>query len=175
MNKGFTLIEVLLYIAIVTVIMSAMILFAWNVIILGAKSNSQQELYAQARIVSERINSEIRNANDINTGTSNFDVNLVTSSSNQISLVADAPRNPIIFNVVSGIVMIKLDALAAVPLHSNSISVTNLIFTNYSSVDGKTKHIGYTLSLMRNTTSAAQQYKGTVTLEGSAEIRSNPL
>lgn len=175
MRKGFTLIEVLLYIAIVTIIMSAFILFAWNAIILGAKNNTQQELYAQGRIVSERILSEIRNANDINTGTSNFDVDLVNNSSYQLSLNADTPNNPTIFSVSSGILMIKLGAATAVPLHSDTIHVTSLIFSNYSSGDGKTKNIKYILTFTPSSSSASQAYKGTVTLESSAEIRSNPL
>jgi len=175
MKKSFTLVEVLLYISIVTIIMSAFVLFAWNAIILSAKNNSQQELFAQGRIVSERILYEIRDANDLNAGTSNFDVDLVANSSNQLSLVADSPNNPTIFNVSSGILMIKQGAAAAVPLHSNTIKVTSLIFTNYSSADGKTKHIGYILQLAKNSTSAAQQYQGVITLDSSAEIRSNPL
>lgn len=175
MKKAFTLIEVLLYITIVTIIMSSLVLFAWNVVILGAKNNTQQELYAQGRIVSERILSEIRKANDLNTGTSNFDVNLATNASLQLSLVADSPNNPTLFSVSSGILMIKQGAAAATPLHSNTISVTSLIFTNYSSADGKTKHVGYILSLTKSSSSAAQQYQGSITLDSSAEIRSNPL
>jgi len=175
MKKSFTLIEVLLYIAIVTVIMSAFVLFAWNAIILGAKNNTQQELYAQGRIVSERILTEIRNANDLNTGTSNFDVDLVMNSTYQLSLNSDSPNNPTIFSVSSGILMIKLGASAAVPLHSSTIKVTSLIFSNYSSGDGKTKNIKYILTFIPSSSSASQTYKGTVTLESSAEIRSNPL
>lgn len=175
MNKGFTLIEVLLYIAIVTVIMSAMMLFAWNVIILGAKNNSQQELYAQARIISERINFEIRNANDINIASSTFDVDLISNPSHQLSLATDAPNNPTLFQVVSGILHIKKGVAGSTALHSNSIVVTSLIFTNYSSIDGKTKHCGYEMTVSRTSSSAAQQYQGTVTLKSSAEVRSNPL
>ena len=175
MKNSFTLIEVLLYIAIVTIIMSAFVLFAWNAIILGAKNNTQQELYAQGRIISERILSEIRNANDLNTGTSNFDVDLVSNSSYQLSLVDNAPNNPTIFNVTSGILMIKQGASAAIALHSNTIKVTSLIFTNYSSADTKTKHVGYVLQLSTNSSSASQQYQGTVAFDSSAEIRSNPL
>ena len=175
MKKSFTLIEVLLYIAIVTGVMSALIIFAWNAIILGAKNNTQQELYAQARIVSERILYEIRDANDINTGSSNFDVNLASNASYQLSLVSDSPNNPTIFSVAAGIVMIKQGAAAITPLHSTTISVSSLVFTNYSSADGKTKHIGYTLQFTKTGSSAQQQYKGTVTLESSAEVRSNPL
>lgn len=175
MKQSFTLIEVLLYIAIVTIIMSAFVLFAWHAIILGAKNNTQQELYAQGRIVSERILSEIRNANDLNAGTSNFDVNLVSNSTYQLSLNSNAPNNPTIFSVSSGILMIKLGTSAAAPLHSNMIKVTSLIFSNYSSGDGKTKNIKYILTFEPSSPSASQAYKGTVTLESSAEIRSNPL
>jgi len=175
MKKGFTLIEVLLYIAIVTIIMSAFIIFAWNAVILGAKNNTQQELFAQGRIVSERILSEIRNATDINTGTSNFDVDLATNATYQLSIADTAPNNPTIFTVVSGTLMVKQGAAAAIALHSTTIKVTSLVFTNYSSSDGKTKNVGYVLTLAQTSTSASQEYKGTITLDSSAEVRSNPL
>jgi len=165
----------LLYIAIVTVLMSSLILFAWNVVILGAKNNSQQELYAQARIISERIQKEIRASNDINTGSSSFDLNLASNASYQLSLVADSPNNPTLFTVSSGILMIKQGGASSTPLHSTTIAVTSLMFRNYTSADGKTKHIGYTIQLARSTGSNAQQYNGTLTIEGSAEVRSNPL
>lgn len=164
MKKSFTLIEVLLYIAIVTIMMSALVLFAWNAIILGAKNNTQQELYAQGRIVSERILAEIRNANGIN-----------SVSASQISLIENAPNDPTIINVSAGILMIKQGVAAAVPLHSNTITVNSLVFTDYSSADGKTKNIGYVLQVSRNSTNVAQQYKGTITIESGAEVRSNPL
>jgi hypothetical protein len=71
--------------------------------------------------------------------------------------------------------MVKQGAASAVALHSNTIHVIDLTFINYSSLDGKTKHIGYTLQFSYNTSSAAHQYKGTVSIEGGAEIRSNSL
>src|SRR6266571_3526280 len=66
LERGFTLIELIIYIAIVAIILTSLIPFAWNVIEGGAKSATEQEVFANARYVSERIKYEIRNASGIN-------------------------------------------------------------------------------------------------------------
>ncbi len=68
-NKGFTFIELILYVAIVAIMMTALIPFAWNAIEGGVKSATEQEVFSQARYVSERIKYEVRNASSINSVT----------------------------------------------------------------------------------------------------------
>lgn len=167
-SSGFTFLELLIYIAIVTVVLSSLVQFAWSVIGNGIKSNTEQEVYAAARYVSERIKYEIRNANGINTGTSVFGTNPGT-----LSLIQDAPNDPTIINVVGGKVQIKRGAATAVNLHSNDTIVTDLTFTNYTSVDNKTKHIAFTITIQSNYGSVRQEYQETISLRSSAEIRSN--
>src|SRR3989344_7372816 len=64
-EKGFTLIELILYMALVSIVLTAIVPFAWNIIGGGVKSSAQQEVFSQARFVSERIKYEIRNASGI--------------------------------------------------------------------------------------------------------------
>jgi hypothetical protein len=175
LKKGLTFIEALLYLAIVSFVSFSLVVFAWNVILVSEKNNTKQEIYSQARIVSERILFEIRNANDINFSDSNFDVDLVTNSNYKLSLATDAPNNPTLFYVNNlGILMIKQGSSQAFPLHSNSLKVKSLIFSNFSSADGKTKHIKYYLELEKGSVSSFA-YRDLIIMEGSAEVRSNSL
>src|SRR3990167_11538866 len=65
-GAGFTLIELILYVALITIILSAIVPFAWNTVQTGVKSAVQQEVNANARYISERIKYEIRNSTGIN-------------------------------------------------------------------------------------------------------------
>lgn len=173
-QRGFTLIELILYVAIIALVIGALVPFAWNVIGTQAKSNTQQEVSSQARYLSERLKYEIRNAKGINTGTSQFDVNLVSNSSQQLSLVKDSPHDPTVINVVNGKVMIKQGSSAAVALHSADTRITNLVFSNYSSAGNLSENIQFTLTIEDSLPSARQEFIETINIQGSAEVRTNP-
>ena len=160
-NRGFTFIELILYVSIVTIMLTAIIPFAWNIIGSGAKSGTQQEVFSQARFVSERLKQEIRSANGIN-----------SVSATSISL--NTPTDPTtVIDLLAGKVRIKYGAASVINLNSDGTNVTSLVFTNYTSADNKTKHIGFTLTITSNYSGSRQEYKETVTLRGSAEVRSN--
>lgn len=167
-KSGFTFLELLIYIGIVTIVISSLVKFAWNVIGNGVKNSTQEEVYASARYISERIKYEIRNADGLNEGGSIFG-----SSSGILSLIQTAPNNPTIIDLSAGKVRIKLGAASAVNLNSNDTTVTNLTFTNYTSGDNKTKHIGFTVTIQTSSSSVRQEYSDSVTIRSSAEIRSN--
>lgn len=172
-ENGFTFIEVILYVAIVAIVVSTLVPFAWNVIQSGVKSTTEQEVYSAGRFVSERLKLEIRNALDINTPDSNFDVNLGSNPLLKLSLRATAPDDPTLISVSSGKIVIKQGVNPAVELNSTDTQVTNLTFTNYSSADNKTKNIDFILTLVANYPGGGQEYQETVTLRSGAEIRNN--
>lgn len=163
-EQGFTFIELILYMAIISIVMSALIPFAWNVIEGGVKSSSQQEVFSQARFVSERIKYEIRNANSIN-----------SVSPTSISLAVSPPaNNPTIIDLSAGNIRIKLGGSPAVNLNSADTKITTLTFTDYSSLDNKTKHIRFIFTIDDNYPAIRSEYDvPSYTLEGSAEVRSN--
>lgn len=163
-QTGFTFIELLLYVGMVTLVLTALVPFALSVIGGSEKSSSQQDLYAQARFFSERLKGEIRNAAGINSVTTN-----------SISLVeTDSAKNPTVIDLASGTVRIKQGSGATVNLHSNKTTITGFAFTNYSSADSKSKHIGFIFTLDDTYTGPRQEYQvPPVIIESSAEVRSN--
>lgn len=160
---GFTLLELILYLAIVTIVMSALIPFAWSIITSGAKNSTQQHVFSQARFVSEKIRWSIRNATNINSVTATS-ISLATS---------DLGTNPTVFDLSGGQIRITLAGGTPINLLANNTTAANLTFTNLSSVDNKTKNILYSLTLEANFGSAGHEYQETTTIEGAAELRSN--
>lgn len=165
-NAGFTLIELVLYLAIITIVMSALIPFAWSVIGGSVKSAAEQEVSSQARYVSERIKYEIRNANSINS---------INSTPCLSSISLNTVTNAItVIDLFSGKVRITYDTELPIDLNSDDTTVSCLTFTDYTSLDNKTKHIQFTFTIDDNYTGSRQEYNApAMTIEGSGELRSN--
>ncbi len=162
-SKGFTFIELILYMAIMTFIISSLVPFAWNIIGTGAKSATQQEVFSSARYVSERIKYEIRDASGINS---------VAATSISLSN-SNAAKNPTIIDLSGGKIRVKYGASSAVNINSTDTTVSSLAFTNYTSGDNKTKNIQFTFTLQSNYSTTRQEYIETTSIRGDAEVRSN--
>src|SRR3989344_2381519 len=158
-DRGFTFIEIILYVSIVSIILVALVPFAWNVIGGSVKSSAEQEVNSQARFISERIKYE--------------GINSVAAAS--ISLDPPGTSNdPTIIDLSGGRIRIKLGAASDVDLNSTDTNITSLIFTNYTSGDNKTKHIQFVFVIDDNFGSGRTEYDVPAqTIEGSAEVRSN--
>lgn len=162
-NQGFTLIELILYIGIVSIVLASLVPFAWNMVQGSVKSSNQQELSSQARFISERIKYEIRNANDIN-----------NISAESISLAGDPPNNPTVIDLLGGKIRIQQGVVSPIDLNSQSTTVSSLVFVSYTSMDNKTKHIRFSFTIDDAYGGERQEYKAApLTLESSAELRSN--
>lgn len=160
-KTGFTLIELILYISIVTIMLSALVPFAWTIIDESMKSSIQQEVSSSARYATERIKYEIRNANSINS---------ITST----TLSLNAPTATVIsLNSATKKVTIQIGAEPAVNLNSNDTSVSSLTFTNLTSPSNKSKHVQVAITVGSNLPQNRQEYQQTIAIETSAEVRSN--
>lgn len=162
-QKGFTFIELILYITILTIILSAIVPFALGAVGSSAKSAVQQEVSSNARYISERIRHEIRNAIGINS-VSSTSIDLATD---------DSLTNPTIIDLSGGNIRIRQGTSLPINLNSNGVVISNLIFTNYSSGDNKTKNIQFNFIVDSSASLARQEYQATVNVEADAELRSN--
>lgn len=157
MKKGFTLIELILYVAVVTIMLTALIPLSGNILSLGTKSTTEQELSSNARYVSERIKYEIRRAGGITPPVTATSITLTNLPSGTTTIDLSAGK-------------IRINNIA---LNSDDTTVSSLTFTDYSSTDNKTKHIQFTFTMTDNLSSARQEYLNSVNIEGSAELRTN--
>lgn len=172
-KNGFTLIELLLYLVIVSVVIGALVPFAWNMVRSSAKSSVQQNVASNISILSERLKSEIRNSNKVNIASSNFNINLAVNPGSRLSLQEDSPNDPTLIDVLNGQIRIKQGSGSYINLNPSNITVSDLTFLNYSSSDLKTQNIGFTLTISSNYSGTRQEYKQSATVESGAEVRSN--
>lgn len=163
-NKGFTYLELLLYITILMTVIGSIITVAWNVIGGNEKNVNQQEIYSQARFISEKLKYKIRNAS-----------NIQNVSNSQIVLNdSDGSKNPTTINCSSGNITIQEGTGPVLPLNSNSIVINSCLFTNYSSADSKSKNIQINLGMKNNYGGSRHEYNlPIVNLQTSVEVRNN--
>ena len=129
MKKGFTLIEFLIYIAIVGSILVLMTGFFWNIVFGSVKENSYQEIQQNGRFAMTKITQEIKKANEINNP-------LPGNSADFLSLaMANPDFNPTIFDLNEGELRITQGTTGSFELTTDRVIVSNLLFTNLSYPD----------------------------------------
>lgn len=136
-NRGFTLIELILYIALVSMIFATLVPFAWNIINGGVKVGVEQEVYSQARFLSQRIKKEIRDASAV-------------TVCNATSLTLTNPAaalNPTTFTFGSSQVTITQGTQIPSPvrLHSIDTSVTAFNCTDYTGTNTDNVQVNFTI------------------------------
>lgn len=172
-TKAFTLIEMLLYIGVAGMVLSSLVAFGWNMMGIGAKSGTHADVVSNERLVAEKLSFFIREATDIDATNSDFGVNVATTTGSKITLHAVAPNDPIVFDVSGGVLRVTQGTAAPVALTSSNVSVSSLVFTNFSSADGKAKNIGFEIQLATISASNRSEYASASALRSSAELRSN--
>lgn len=139
MKNGFTLIEVLIYLGILSLIVVALLSFDVSVISSRSKTMVVEEVQANARIALDLVSQKIRGAQGINVGASVFG-----SDPGVLSLaMANATQNPTVFNLSADDGRLQItEGSSGTPVFvtSKDVEVTNLVFTNYSQ-PGEREHI----------------------------------
>jgi prepilin-type N-terminal cleavage/methylation domain-containing protein len=138
-QQGFTLIELILYISLLSIFLSGAIIFAWDVIYSREKAHAQRMVNQSASTAMMRIDYEIRNAETI-------------TSITPTQLVLSKGGSTTTFNLNGTTLEISQDGSGPFPLTSNQTKVTNLVFseTNTSLVNTKGVTIDITLEQTSN-------------------------
>jgi len=123
---GFTLIEFLIYIAIVSSILVLISGFLWNIVFGNIKETAYQEVQQNGRFALTKISQEIKRATGINSP-------LAGGSANSLSLaMADPNFNPTIFDLADGKLRITQGANPPIELTTDQVIISNLQFSNLS-------------------------------------------
>lgn len=124
MNKGYTLIELLLYVSIVGVLLVGITFFFGTITETRVKNRTISEVNEQATYAIDYIARTVRASNSISSPA-------VGASGNSLTVVTgDAGVDPIVFSVASGVLQVKEGSAAAVPLTSPVIQVNAFTVTN---------------------------------------------
>lgn len=119
--KAFTLIEVLLYVALISIFTLVLASFWGSVNEINARNKAMSAVNTEAAFILNTISRSIRTASAINTPTAG-------NSSSTLSLVKSA--NPTVFSINNGVLFIQEGANPTVQLSSNQVYVNSLSFTN---------------------------------------------
>ncbi len=129
-KKGFTLIELIIYIAIIGLIMSSFVSFSIIMANSRNKNYAAREVQANFRNILDIVTRKVKEANSINMGASIFG-----SDPGVLSLSMDDPsKDPTIIDLDQddGVMQITEGTSNPVAITSNEIQVTNLVFENLS-------------------------------------------
>ena len=164
--RAFTLLEILLYISITSVILLSCSIFFGLLIQSKLKNQSITETEQAGTQIMQLISQTIRNADSINSP-------LPGSTSSSLSLnVTDKANNPTIFKL-DGTVITRMEGnTMSIPLSSSKLMVTELDFQNLSRENTSgTIRIKFTLD--RISPVSRNELKYSQTFIGSATLRLN--
>ncbi|MCX6795325.1 MAG: prepilin-type N-terminal cleavage/methylation domain-containing protein [Candidatus Falkowbacteria bacterium] len=163
-KNGFTLIELMLYVAISSVILLLTSLFLSMLLESRVKNQTIAEVEQQGVQVMQIVTQTIRNANAMGTP-----ANGATSTSLSINTIL-ASTTPTLFDLSGGVVRIKEGTGAVIPLTNSDVTVTGLTFYNLSraSTPGIIK-ISFTISSLNPAN--RNEYSFSKFFTGAAAVR----
>lgn len=170
-QSGFSLIEMILYVAILSIFLTGAIFFGWSSIYGRIKSQVQLDVNYNLNLITSRFGYEVKNAKSINS----------LSATDLCLEMAQTSRNPTQFYLSSGVLRVawgggSSDCTSMTndePLSSDSVNISNLVFTDLSSGGGETKNVKYEITVDSNNPSNRSEWDATQSYSSSVEIRSN--
>lgn len=164
MHRGSTLLEIVLYIALASTILFAVVFFYFALLESRAQSRAITEVEQQGLSAVEVITAAIRGAEVITAPS----VGVSTSS---LTLdVIDVSKDPTVIDIFSGALRITEGTGVPVSLTSSAVTASSLTFSNYSrSSTPGTVRVQFTLTY--SSPSAQQEYIYARTFVGSASLR----
>lgn len=166
-TKGFTMIEFLLYFALLAMVMGAVTLFAVDVVKSRNKTRIVAEVEQNARFGMSRILRSVRQADELNIGASTFD-----ADAGVLSLGTSATStDPTVFDLQDGVLRIKEGAGAATALTTDGVIVTKLRFSR-DNLPGGSRAVTVELGLKYATEAVSDTgYVYETSASGTAVIR----
>ncbi len=161
-EKGLTLIEVLLYIAIIGMIIQGFIIFVLSIASTNSKTYVVQEVQANTRIALDMISQKIRAADDVITPSEG-------NSTSTLILDMPDPSPNLTFSIIDGILGIIEGAASSTPITSNEVDISILTFTNLAPV-GEKDNIKIEITAIYRT-GESKEFQYSQTLQTSVSLR----
>ena len=165
-ERGATILEFLIYIAVIAVVLTTATLFESELLKSQAKSVAIAEAVRNARFALSRMEIEVREASDVNTGSSTFGTNAGTLS---LATVAGG-TNPTIFTLTNGALTIQQGAGAAIALTNTKVTVSEFRVDNVGT-SGKTKALRLHLKVIAQNTGGLVEQTADTTVESTVRIQ----
>ncbi len=164
--KGFTLLEFILYFALLSIIMTTVTIFSIDLFQARAKARVIAEVEQNSRFGLLRILRAIRQANQLNVGSS-----VLNSDNGVLSLgEAAASTDPTVFDLSGGTLRIKEGVGTATPLTSAEVTITKLRFAK-DNLGGNTAAITAEMNMQYKNGDANNYFNYSTSASGTAVIR----
>lgn len=163
-RRAFTIIELLLYIALVSVLLLSLSAFWANTIQSRIKTQTISEVDEVGTQAMNLITQSIRNADSVTTPA------VGTSGAGLTLTMATAGVNPTVFDLSSGVIRVTEGATPAVNIISDKLAITNLSFQNLSGV-GSPGVVRVSFTVTYKNTSGRNEYDYSKTFYNTASVR----
>lgn len=170
-NKGFTLVELLVYILVVGVIASAVIFLALQLSDVVIKIRTKTEVLSNGRLAMDRMLSEIRYTQSVYTPTSDL-----ISDIGRLSLVSTVgvpsgeKQTYIDFYIVGGRLYMKREGQSSQALTSSRVAITRLKFSQVN-VSPTSEGVTIELALRENPRNQRLSQQVDVILQSTVAMR----
>lgn len=167
-SRGFTLVETLIYIAIIGSALLSFVTFSISISNIRNKVFVVQEVQSSNRIALELVSQRVRSATGVNTGTSIFGID-----PGRLSLsMADAAKDPTIIDLDAddGRLRIAEGTNPPIYLTSSRLIVPSLVFTDLTDTDER-PNIRIDLTTQYNNTSGDVEFDFTQRMYTSVSTR----
>lgn len=162
-NRGFSLVEIIIYTALLGLVMTGFVLVTQTAIIMQSRTRNALILEENIRFAQNRIVSLIHQASEITTPTAN------SSGSNLILTMDDQAKNPTTISVSGGVIYITEGNSPSENLTSSEIDITNLNFTGISGKNGTAA--GAQIKISGQLKNAAVRFQTSLTVQNTSAVR----
>jgi len=161
-SAGFTLVELIIYIAIVGTVLVLITSFLWDIVLGNIKETAYREVQQNARFTMAKIIQETKKAAGVNTPSTG-----VTSDFLSLNM-ASSDLNPTVFDIDGGRLRIRRGADISY-LTPENIKIVNLQFTNLSYV-GESPTIRIEMTTEYNNSGNRQEYQASLDLKTTVNL-----
>lgn len=123
--KGFTLIEVLIYSAILTILLTGVLITFYSVINTSDSLRNQIELVENAKFLEQKLRWAL-------TGTTQINAPGLGSTSDTLSIERPGAGSPLVFDLSGGVVRMASGSGDPISITNDFVIVSSLSFKNFS-------------------------------------------
>lgn len=157
-SKGFTLIELILYVSISSIFMLASFNFAWDVIYGRQKAHAQQITDQAVKLATYKISYFLKQATDLQ---------IINPSEIQIT----RPDGLVTIKLTDQKIIVNQNSTDYF-LTPNTVNITDLEFTDLSSPDSASKNIAYSITAENSTNNLSSNFYSSQSIQTSIELSS---
>ncbi len=146
-RAGFTLVELLVSIALFSIVGGLTVQFTVSLVRAQARAEAMSELHAQSRVAMRALLYEMRRGRGFE-ATTDFDVNLATTSGASLDIdMPDVAVDPTEFSVTGNMLYWKSGSASPLALTTDEVFVSELTFAQRETTNGRAQAINITLTL----------------------------